>query len=184
MKYKRERKNYISKMVSDVESILNEIDIDIITNEFKKDNYPILGEVLGRGGSRTVYRLLGYDDIVVKVEERGFQNIYEWSTYLDLEYTVWNKCIANLHFISTNGKVILQEYAKDISTRAEMLMFYNTRYPNVFTDIKVENLGRIEDRIVFRDYGMSLRPNIRNKSFKPKDFYIINDVNRKSFINI
>lgn len=131
------------------------IDMNKITElDFKS---MFIGRLLGKGYSRDVYEFPILPNTVIKIErDNGFQNATEWLISEEMKHTLDSKYIAQCLFISPSGKVLIQEYAEDI-TAMDMDAFLNMNIPNFLTDVKIENVGKtVDGRIVFRDYGLSL----------------------------
>ena len=115
-------------------------------------------ERLGKGVSREVYRSAFDPNIVFKFEKDAgsFQNIIEWETWQNVKFTSGLKqdyaqyfapCLA----ISPCGTILAQAAARPLDHT--QLPEY---IPSFFTDIKKENFGIIDDKIVCIDYGNNL----------------------------
>ena len=152
-----------------VMSIINKIEMEtIITNDLDITSHSSIGEFLGSGGHRNVYMFNLIPNTVIKIEFRGFQNMTEHLISSELEYTIHNNSIARVKYISNHGRVSIQEYASDLED-SDIAIFNKTKYLNIFTDIKRENIGKIDNRIVFRDYGLVLLPDYSKvKKYKIK----------------
>ena len=111
------------------------------------------GKWLGGGIGRGVY-VLGIDpSLVIKVEttSSSFQNIMEWEVWNALELAEEEDAMAwfaPCHYISSCGTVLIQARTKPIdkSQAPEKL-------PSYFTDVKYQNFGWYDGRIVAHDYG-------------------------------
>lgn len=119
------------------------------------------GEYLGGGMSRRVFRFNHDESKVVKVElphEGSFQNV--------LEYEVWSVVhqrmtygndswhadwFAPCYSISHNGRFLIQDYAEPLD-KADL----PSKVPTYFTDLKRQNWGKIDGRVVCVDYGVSV----------------------------
>lgn len=134
------------------------------------------GEFLGTGISRDVYRYTDIYDTVIKIEipHNGdvlFQNVKEWLTYQELLYTTDINLLAKCHFISPDGTMLIQEYARNV-TEADEPMIKKFKYPNFISDIKRDNLGITNDgRLVIRDYGsIIISKNYKKVKFKEWEY--------------
>ena len=116
------------------------------------------GEKLGRGIAREVYRSALDPTLVIKIEADAgsFQNIIEWETWDTVRFTADTKqdyakyfapCIA----ISPSGTVLVQKYARPVDYTE-----LPEQVPKFFTDLKKENFGLIDGKIVCIDYGNNL----------------------------
>lgn len=120
-------------------------------------------QLIGMGLTRDVYHYSTQPNLVIKVERNNnrrnsFQNVKEYLFTKELEYCEEIKHIAKTIDISENGKYIIQEYARDV-TDDEWTKFIADVSPSFLTDLKRENVGVIDDRIVVRDYGSSIMTN-------------------------
>lgn len=128
--------------------------------EYVKNNKD---QLIGTGLTRDVYRYNIQTNLVIKIEgnsvkRNSFQNVKEYLFTKELEYCEEIKYIAKTFDISENGKYIIQEYARDV-TDDEWNNFIADRSPSFLTDLKRENVGVIDDRIVVRDYGSAIMTN-------------------------
>lgn len=108
-------------------------------------------EEIGSGISRQVFTHRFDKNLVIKIEQEGswFQNIHEYKIWEEIQY--WKKMskwFAPCEYLSPNGVVLIQRrvspaYEKDLPTSL----------PAFFTDIKAENFGMLDGRIVCFDYG-------------------------------
>lgn len=123
----------------------------------------ILGDVLGNGISRRVHAVdpqLGvYRDCVVKLEiGKGFQNVQEWEIWQDLANSDnensrnLNQWFAPCYAISPCGQALIQQRTQPIQDMNEL----PTKIPVLFSDVKDENWGHYDGRVVCHDYGMNL----------------------------
>lgn len=109
----------------------------------------MLGDFLGEGVNRKVYRCALNPAYVIKVSDRGhcWQNINEWETwwYASKLMAKWlAPCVA----ISNSGSYLVQRYAEAI--RADELP---KKLPRFLVDQKISNYGMLDGRLVARDYG-------------------------------
>lgn len=110
------------------------------------------GKWLGGGISRGVY-VLGIDpSLVIKIEtvSGSFQNVMEWETWssLELDDGPAMDWFAPCHYISSCGTILIQARTRPIDkSQAPKKM------PSYFTDVKYQNFGWYDNRIVAHDYG-------------------------------
>lgn len=109
----------------------------------------LCSELIGRGSARKVYACRVDPTLVVKIEKggRSFQNVSEWEIW-DYGYDEFSKWLAPCVQISSCGGILLQK-------RAEPLRDSDLpeRIPAFLTDIKKENFGMLNGRVVCVDYG-------------------------------
>ena len=110
------------------------------------------GKWLGGGIARGVY-VLGTDpSLVVKIETASysFQNAMEWEVWCDLQNTgnKVEKWFSPCHYISPCGIVLIQSRTKLIDKSR-----FPKKMPSFFTDLKYQNFGEYDGRIVAHDYG-------------------------------
>lgn len=126
----------------------------------------ICGKKIGAGIYRDVYVLKQNSNFVVKVERKmglaQFANATEWRHYIDNREWEWfEQYLAPCELITLTGQILIQRRIEHRGRKE-----YPKEIPAMFTDIKIENFGWIEDRFVCCDY-----------SFIP--FYIIKTGNSK-----
>lgn len=124
----------------------------------------LCGDKIGEGISREVFKCRLRDDWIVKVEREGswHQNIREYAIWEEVRY--WKKMskwFAPCEYISPHGLVLIQKkvtpaYKKDLPEKI----------PAFFTDVKEENFGMLDGKLVCFDYGTT--PISRNWSTKLK----------------
>ncbi len=113
----------------------------------------MVGKWLGGGIGRGVY-VLGTDpSLAVKIETRShsFQNISEWEVWNDLKNMnndSAHKWFAPCHYISPCGAVLIQSRTKPLDKSR-----FPDKMPSFFTDLKYQNFGMLNGRIVAHDYG-------------------------------
>ena len=114
-----------------------------------------LGKKLGSGIARDVYEFVD-PAMVVKVARDDYpgerQNVAEWLTWECVEYTELAKWFAPCVLISKSGSLLLQKRTQPVSTQE-----LPTHVPSFFTDLKLENWGRLGKRVVCHDYGSMAR---------------------------
>lgn len=118
-----------------------------------------LGDKLGEGAFRKVYEMQFRDDLVIKVAKGydGIQsNINEWQLWERCEYGDFYKplreWLAPCLCISFCGKYLVQRRALPIIDRKLL----PTVVPACMTDLKMDNVGIYDGRVVFIDYGIHL----------------------------
>ena len=109
------------------------------------------GKWLGGGVGRGVY-VLGTDpSLVVKIEtrSRSFQNVAEWQVWDEVrENDDAGKWFAPCHYISPCGVVMIQSRTKPLDKSR-----FPDKMPSFFTDLKYQNFGIFDGRVVAHDYG-------------------------------
>jgi hypothetical protein len=115
----------------------------------------VCGDLIGEGAFRKVYAHRGDPTVVVKVEEggRSFSNIIEWETWQQLQYMKLGEWLAPCLDISSAGSVLIQRRALPVR-RGEL----PDRVPKIFTDLKIENWGMLDGKVVCVDYGNLIFP--------------------------
>lgn len=110
----------------------------------------LCGDFLGEGSARKVYALRTNPEYVVKVEERGgsFQNVAEWDIWSWVKAGPMQKWFAPCEMISTCGVILVQRKVDSMRLSDRPL-----RLPQFLCDLKPENFGVFEGRIVCCDYG-------------------------------
>lgn len=123
-----------------------------------EDAYDLLcGDWLGTGSSRKVFACRINPDLVVKVEQnhgeyRNFRNILEhdfWQRFRDVEVVA--KWLAPIEHLSPDGRILLMKRAEIVGNAERPKLL-----PAFLSDLKLENFGRIDDRIVCVDYPFQL----------------------------
>lgn len=110
----------------------------------------LLGDYIGKGCSRTVFKYALDPKYVIKIAKSGsFDNILEYEIWCNIRYTEHKKYFAPCSWISDDGVIMLQRKTKPIYTLPETL-------PSYFSDIKPDNFGMIGKQIVAHDYAFSL----------------------------
>lgn len=111
----------------------------------------IAGDSLGRGMSRTTYRLAIDNTKVIKIENsvNHFQNVLEWDLWSKFQYdSKVSQWLTPCRYISDSGTFLIMDYAKDITAEELPKLI-----PQFITDRKIENFGMLNGRVVVRDYG-------------------------------
>lgn len=111
----------------------------------------LLGDLIGEGACRKVYQCRLNRDFVVKQELwRGqFQNIVEWEAWGWARGTDLEKWLAPCFYISDYGVYLVQKQCRPLQSKKEL----PKRLPKVLTDLKAENFGWYDGRVVCFDYG-------------------------------
>lgn len=111
----------------------------------------MIGSFIGDGIARKVYRCLMNRDYVCKIESgaRSFQNVSEWETWKWVEGNKQlEKWFAPCFRISGSGTILLQRYCEPLRD-ADL----PKRLPSFLCDLKKENFGMLNNRVVCCDYG-------------------------------
>ena len=115
------------------------------------------GKLIGEGIHRMVFACKVRPDLVVKVEAddgyRYFANVFEqqfWDSYSDTKDI--GKWLAPCEFMSPDGRILLQKkcYPLPDSYKLPALM------PAFFTDLKRDNFGLLDGRLVCVDYAITI----------------------------
>jgi hypothetical protein len=111
------------------------------------------GKRLGEGAYRVVHRCPWDQSLVFKFEVfiGTFSNVAEWDFWKQCEYYLPIKrwlapCVA----ISDSGNVLIQKFTEDLPPDYRL----PKKLPSAFTDIKRDNWGLYEGRLVCRDYAI------------------------------
>jgi hypothetical protein len=138
-------------------------DIDELVGDsvgLRRDLFRLLvGECIGGGAHREVYKLRGREDYVLKAEtgSASFYNVLEWETWLAVLGTKFEKYFAPCETISPCGMFLIQE-------RTSPVRDVPKAKPKFLQDIKPENFGMLKNgRVVCHDYSISwlIRANLR-----------------------
>ncbi len=110
----------------------------------------ICGKKLGRGIGRKVYEYLPDPTLAIKIEDRAgsFQNVAELQIWQAVRGTEFAKWFAPVEQISASGTALLMRRTEPVR-RADL----PDRLPAFFTDLKQENFGMLDGRLVVHDYG-------------------------------
>jgi hypothetical protein len=106
---------------------------------------------LGSGISRSTFIYSMDSSKVVKIEKPGFfQNTIEMEVWKQVENNYnYSKWFAKCYFLSLNGRILIQERCKDVSSIPD-------RVPNILADLSIDNWGMTSSgRYVIRDYGVN-----------------------------
>lgn len=124
-----------------------------IDNSFHYEEFfnLICGELLGEGIHRKVFECRIDPTIVIKIEQdhSTFANIREWQAWTDCQYykpvADW---LAPCVDISPNGTVMFQKRIASLSRNDKL----PEQLPRFLTDVKPQNFGWLDGRIVCHDY--------------------------------
>lgn len=114
----------------------------------------VCGDFIGRGYYREVYAYARDPQAWVAKLENGhqsFANVREWEVWLSVRDTKLVKWFAPCHDISSSGLVLIQARTEQVPIER-----LPKRVPAFFTDLKAENWGLYNGRIVCHDYGNHL----------------------------
>lgn len=113
----------------------------------------LCGKQIGKGAFRRVYECGIDPTLVVKVEDssRSFANIGEWDIWTNYNETDIGKWLAPCTHISPCGGILLQKRV-DPARESDL----PKKVPSFLTDLKQENFGVYEGRVVCCDYGSVL----------------------------
>lgn len=110
-----------------------------------------VGQRIGGGTTRTVFQCKHDPSKVIKI-----QSAYEVAN--QMEFRVWEKFgddpkvgkwLAPVHAISADGRVIVQ-------SRTLPLINPPKKIPDFLSDLKVQNFGMLDGRVVAHDYGLGI----------------------------
>ena len=137
--------------------------------EAYQDAFNLLcGQKLGEGIHRAVFACRLRSDLVVKVEAdsnwRYFANVHEmkfWSEHQ--HYDKVAKWLAPCEYLSPDGRILLQSQVEPLRSSDKL----PDKLPSFLTDVKRDNFGMLNGRIVCFDYAMTIpNPSLRQKKVK------------------
>lgn len=110
----------------------------------------VLGEELGQGMGRVVFDCGINPRYVVKIENGigSHQNVMEWELWESLKETSYARWLAPCERISIDGGFLLQRKTEPLPEKMRP-----KRLPAWLCDLKPENFGLLEGRVVCHDYG-------------------------------
>ena len=125
--------------------------------ETYKDCFNMLcGKSVGRGIHRKVFECKLRPDLVVKVESsdyRYFANVMEMNFWNEHQYykniAQW---LAPCEYLSPDGRILLQRKAAPIIDESQL----PKNLPSFLTDLKMDNFGILDDRVVCVDYALHM----------------------------
>ena len=113
----------------------------------------LLEDRLGRGVSREVFSIFGSETLVAKVERPGlahWANIMEFRVWNELKGTWLEEWLAPSRALSLGGALLLQARTTPIPYSK-----LPEKIPDIFTDLKPENFGWYDGRVVCHDYAIT-----------------------------
>ena len=125
----------------------------------------LCGDKLGEGIHRTVFACRLRPELVVKVENdddwRYFANVMEMKFWNDHEsYSKVARWLAPCEYMSPDGRILLQKRVRPLLDESEL----PAELPAFLTDIKPENFGLLDGRVVCIDYALNIpSPSMRMK---------------------
>jgi len=129
----------------------------------------LCGKLLGEGIHRKVFECRLRNDLVVKVEDetgwRYFANVHEMRFWSEHEqYKPVAKWLAPCEYLSPDGRILLQKRVSPVFNGMKL----PKKIPEFLSDLKLENFGVHEGRMVCVDYALTI-PNPSTK-LKPVDW--------------
>ncbi len=119
----------------------------------------LCGKRLGAGIHRDVYACRLRPDLVVKVENsaddewRNFANVQEHRFWSDHQYaSAISTWLAPCEYLSPDGRISLQRRVKPVHSDDKL----PEKLPAFLTDLKDENFGWLEGRLVAVDYAFTI----------------------------
>lgn len=117
----------------------------------------LCGKLIGQGIHRKVFECRLRDDLVVKVENSGdwryFANVHEMKFWCDhSEYKKVSQWLAPCEYLSPDGRILLQRRARPIADQSDL----PAKLPGFLTDVKADNFGLLDGRVVCVDYAMTI----------------------------
>ncbi len=114
------------------------------------------GDLIGEGVHRKVFSCKIRDDLVVKVEEdvhRNFANIHEMDFWQENQfYEPVARWLAPAVFMSPEGRILMQKRCERLPSSYPL----PERLPTFLTDVKTDNYGLFEGRLVCMDYASTI----------------------------
>ena len=117
----------------------------------------LCGKKLGEGVDREVFECRLRPELVVKVEadrvHRSFANPREMQIWQNWQYhKPTARWLAPCEYLSPDGRILLQRRTQPISPTDGL----PDRLPAFLTDIKTDNFGLLDGRVVCHDYSFVL----------------------------
>lgn len=114
----------------------------------------LCGKLIGKGAHRSVYECKLRPDLVVKVENsslRHFANVMESKFWADHQYYAKvSRWLAPVEFLSPDGRILLMRKADSAGSNLPKQL------PAFLTDVKPENFGLLDGRLVCVDYALTI----------------------------
>lgn len=129
-----------------------------MNNATFEDAFNLLcGKKIGEGIHRDVFECRLRSDLVVKVEAetdwRYFANVLEMRFWSDAQYCEKiSQWLAPCEYLSPDGRILLQRKVRKIADISEL----PRQVPAFLTDLKADNFGVLDGRIVCVDYAMTI----------------------------
>lgn len=119
-----------------------------------------VGERIGKGSFRHVYKLKGDTSKVLKVEycDNVFSNIHEWQVWQQVRDTPIEKFFAPCYDIDTMGVALIQARTVPFENNADFedaVRASGDKIPAFMDDVHFGNWGTFEGRPVCHDYGFT-----------------------------
>lgn len=128
-----------------------------MTKTFEDAFNLLCGDKIGSGIHRDVFECRISPQYVVKVENSGewrfFANVHEMKFWSDNQFcrsiAQW---LAPCYMLSPDGRILLQHRASPLRPDDKL----PDKLPAFLTDVKRENFGRLDNRIVCVDYASTI----------------------------
>jgi len=124
----------------------------------------LVGDYISEGSKRLVHAFRDLPYVVKICENEPSQNWREWLTWVDSKGTPIREWLAPCLRISASGRVLIQ--ALTVPPHNFPLP---GKVPAALSDLKVENFGLYEGRLVCHDYGSTEVTTVGMNSKKMKD---------------
>lgn len=115
----------------------------------------VAGPFIGEGCQRRVYETneLFATPMVIKIarEDGKYQNMAEYETWITAKDSKNAKWLAPVHYVADNGSVLIMARTSPVSETDRM----PRRVPSFLTDLKRDNWGWLDGRLVCHDYGIN-----------------------------
>lgn len=111
-------------------------------------NHLFVGSMIARGTYREVYELMHDASLVLKYEARPrcFNNAIEWEIWNEVKGAELARWLAPCIQISFSGSFLIQARTQPITEMPDEV-------PDFLADLKLENFGLYEGRVVAHDYA-------------------------------
>lgn len=140
------------KMTKHEKELVKKIGLLCKGADLRKCIKQLCGERIGSGLYRGVYELKIDPDYVVKVEcnpaQSDFVNAMEWRNYIQYQMTPMGELMCPCLCINETGQILIMKRCEP-ATRREL----PKKIPAAFTDLKVDNFGKIDGRVYIMDYA-------------------------------
>lgn len=136
------------------------------TNTITRDFFAAMaGDQIGEGECRLVHVARLDPTKVIKFEIRGkrFQNAVEWNIWDTFGHNpIIARWLAKPTFIAACGTVLVMERTHPIPPNFKL----PTKIPAFLADIKRDNFGILDGRLVCHDYGTGFRFEVNGKKLR------------------